>query len=160
MSSTAFYSAGLLYMVMTKLPVPALPVPALVGVEQRNMALVPVMSTVNMLETVALTFNKNAPMSIMMHNSVIRMTMSQITRRYVNHVRADVVLGVSHIISVIAGPSVETIRSAVKISRCFVQMSTDNLNHVRVDVVIRAVIVSVVVTLSVEDQTNAVRTSR
>ena len=59
------------------LPVPVLPVPALVGVElTTSLAIVDVMSFVNMMNTVALTFNENARMSTMLLTSVTRMTVS------------------------------------------------------------------------------------
>ena len=147
-------------MVITKLPVPSLPVPVLVDVQQRNMTLVPVMSIVNMPETVALTLNKNAPMSTMLHTSVTQMTMLLIIKQNADHVREDVILGVSHIISVFAGLSVDTMESAVKTSRWHVQMSTDNSNLVRVGVVIWMTIVSAIAIVNVEDRINAVTISR
>ena len=145
---------------MIKLPIPALPVPALVDVEQRNMALVPVMFIVNMQKTVVLTLNKNAPMSTLLHTSVTQMTMLLTMKQNADHVREDVILGVSHIISVFAGLSVDTMESAVKISRWHVQMSTDNSYLVSVGVVIWTTIISAIVIVNVEDRINAVKISR
>ena len=123
----------------------------------------------NIMKTVALTLNKNAPMSTLLHTSVTHMTMLLTIKENADHVREDVVLGVCQIISVFAGLSVEAIASAVKTSRRHVHMSTNSLfpnsvihgmifvimklcvRRVRADVVIEVpIITSVIATLSVE----------
>ena len=61
-------------------------------------------------------------------NYVIQMMMFQITRPYVNLVRAIVVIGRSHVISgVVATLTVEDQKDAVETFRWFVRPSTDNL---------------------------------
>ena len=78
--------------------------------------------------------------------------MFQITKRCVNPVKEDVVLGVSRIISVVVTVVAEDGIFAVKISRWYAQMSTDNLNPVRADVVTKLPsMISVIVTVNVEE---------
>ena len=110
---------------------------------------------------------------------VIQMMMFQIMKLCVRGVRADVVIGAPIVISAIVTVTVEDGTGAAKTSRQHVQRKTDTLypphvihvmtfqtirhyaSHVRADVVIGAPIVtSVIVTVTVEDQTDAAKTSR
>ena len=93
------------------------PLLASADVVRDGMVCVPVTNIVPLLQTVALTFNKNAPMSTLLHISVTQTTMFPTTRRCVNRVRADVVIGVLIVISVIVTVNVEDGTIAVKTSR-------------------------------------------